>query len=499
MSTVRPARDPRPSIASSTAPSALDRLTQTVREEIALLAYPDRPWVAPAAGPDGGTALDVLIVGAGQSGLLTAAALKREGVVRTHLVDAAPPGLEGPWLSFARMHELRSPKITVGSEFGLPNLGLRRWFEARHGCAAWEAVQRVPRTDWAAYLAWYRAVWDLSVENGTRVEDIRPAGALLAVTCRSGAGLRTRYARLVVLATGSDGAGGWRVPDVVADGLPASRYDHANGPIDLARLAGRRVGILGHGASAFDAGVAALEAGAASVDLCFRRARLPRVNPHRAIETAGMMTHYPSLPDSLRWQIARHFRAVDQPPARHSFERATAMPGFRLHAAAPWLAVGMEGDVIRVEIPDATLRFDHVIAATGQAVDLAARPELHSLHARVARWGDRYAPPPGEADARLAQLPYLGPAFEFLPRDPGADAWVGRVHAFSSASTVSHGPHATSIAGHRHALPRLVRGLTRTLFLAQADGILPELRAYCEPDLSIPDDFEDTHGRAPRH
>lgn len=203
------------------------------------------------------------------------------------------------------------------------------------------------------------------------------------------------------------------------------------------------------------------------------------------------MTHYPALSDRVRWQIARHFRAIDQPPAWRSFEAALAHPGFQMHAGSPWLDVGMEGEAIRVETPRATFRFDHLIAATGQEIDLAARPELASVHGHVLRWQDRYRPAPGDADARLGRLPYLGDAYEFLPRRPGDD-WVGRVHAFNGASTVSHGPHSTSISGHRHALPRLVRGLTRRLFLEEEEAVLSDLQAYAEPDLHIADDFETT-------
>ncbi|WP_169833593.1 hypothetical protein [Methylobrevis pamukkalensis] len=48
-----------------------------------------------------------------------------------------------------------------------------------------------------------------------------------------------RHARAVVLATGFEGVGGWRVPDFVSDVLPPERYDHSNGPIDFPALAGR--------------------------------------------------------------------------------------------------------------------------------------------------------------------------------------------------------------------------------------------------------------------
>ncbi len=43
-------------------------LATQVREELASLAYPDRPWVKPVT-IDGSPCADVLVVGGGQSGL----------------------------------------------------------------------------------------------------------------------------------------------------------------------------------------------------------------------------------------------------------------------------------------------------------------------------------------------------------------------------------------------------------------------------------------------
>ena len=197
-----------------------------------------------------------------------------------------------------------------------------------------------------AYLRWYRATLQLPVENDTDVLDIRPGpcasdgGALLAIDTLQRGEAHTRLARLVVLATGAAGGGAWRVPAHLAAALPAAVCHHSCDAIDFAALRGQRVAILGHGASAFDNAVMALEAGARSVDLCFRRSRLPRVNPHRHIETAGLMTHYARLPDAVRWQIARHFRQADQPPrgrasnVRCSRPRSRCMPAVRGTARA---------------------------------------------------------------------------------------------------------------------------------------------------------------------
>lgn len=55
---------------------------------------------------------------------------------------------------------------------------------------------------------------------------------------------------------------------------------------------------------------------------------------------------------------------------------------------------------------------------------------------------------------------------------------------------VSHGPHSTSISGHRHCLPRLVCGVERRRLLDREAEILPALTAYRSADLPVDDNFE---------
>src|SRR5581483_1530114 len=178
---------------------------------------------------------------------------------------------------------------------------------------------------------------------------------------------------------------------------------HANTVIDFARFKDRRVGILGHGAGAFDAAVAALRHGARSVDLCFRRAVLPTVNPHRAVEFAGFLKHFCEADDAVRWRVALHFELYDQPPAQHSYDLARSFANFAMHAGSPWLAVGLDGDAVTVRTPRRSFSFDAVICATGSLPDLASRPELASLHGDIALWRDRYVPPPEEANEALGR------------------------------------------------------------------------------------------------
>ena len=379
------------------------------------------------------------------------------------MLDSGAPGAEGPWLTFARMEELRTPKTQVGNEFNVVNLSVRRWFETRYGRQAWADLSRIPRTDWKAYLDWYADVFEIAITNHCEVLDVAPDGDLIAVTTRTAGMIEKSLARTVVLATGYDGAGAWRVPAFVSEALAAEKFDHTNGPSRFRRLEG----IAHRRARPWRFCIRQLRSRRwkpvlpPSISASAVR-RLPRTNPHRAVETPGMMTHYPDLSETTRWDIARFFRSADQPPPVRSFETAMRFENFRLRPATPWLAVSQQADAIRVTTPDGILEFDHLLLATGMDVDLAVRPELKTIHDKVALWGERYTPQDGDADARLARFPYLDGFYGFVPKDP-EETWVSRVFAFNSSSFVSHGPHSTSISGHKYAVPRLVRGVLRRL------------------------------------
>ena len=168
------------------------------------------------------------------------------------------------------------------------------------------------------------------------VVGIEPADQPLALRTVGPASCDTVLARRVVLATGQDGGGTWKVPDMIERPMPRSVYAHSNGPIEFGRFVGKRIGILGHGGSAFDAALEALRAGAARVDICFRRPLLPVVNPHWWIGFSAFLAHYPELDDRTRWNIARHFDRRDQPPPRHTCDRACRQPGLHIHAGSAW-------------------------------------------------------------------------------------------------------------------------------------------------------------------
>src|SRR5579863_6641654 len=147
------------------------------RNALRLIGPDPQNWVPERAGPEG-RPIDhnVMIVGGGQSGCAFAFALRRAGIGKLSVIDmAADDARAGVWLNAARMNVLRTPKTLPGPENGIAALSFQAWYEARHGAAAYSAIERIPRADWAEYLGWYRNFLGIPVRYRTRLVRIEPA------------------------------------------------------------------------------------------------------------------------------------------------------------------------------------------------------------------------------------------------------------------------------------------------------------------------------------
>lgn len=449
----------------------LEALGRRLAADHEWLAYPAKAWAEPPAG-----VLNCAIIGGGQFGLTIAHGLKRECVEDVVVFDRNPAGMEGPWLTFARMHMLRTPKDLAGHDLGNASLTFRAWYEAQHGRAGWEALFRISRQDWQAYLNWYRECTGVSVRNQCEVTEVLPPdgeSAHFRLAVRTTTGLERVVARTVVFASGAEGSGGHVVPDFITSRLPANLYAHTNDwPFDFSRLAGKRIGLLGAGASSFDTATAALESGAAEAVLCFRRNALPLTNPRRWMEFSGFLAHYPELPDAQKWTYLQRLYSIGQPPPKPTYDKAMALPGFKLAPATPWLEVREADGQVLVTTPRGVERFDFVFAATGVAVDLGMRPEFSAIAGRCALWRDRYQPPADKQDARLGGFPYLGRHCEFTEKLPGSAPWLSRVFTITRGATLSMGPSSASNSNVKYTAPRIIAGVTRALFLEGADDFM---------------------------
>lgn len=470
---------------------ALEQLEAQVARDLETLRYPGKTWLQPVEAPNGETAYDVVVIGAGQSGLSLAASLKREKVERVLVLDKSEEGLEGPWVTFARMHTLRTPKHLAGTELGIPSLSSAEWYRARYGDAAWEALGKIDRADWMEYLYWFRKVLELTVINETQLthfETTGAAGNLLKLITTSPQGESVFYTRRLVFATGIDGAGQWYVPDFVKDNVSRSLYGHTSDLIDYSQYEGKSIGVLGAGASAFDNAGTALEAGAARVDLFYRRKRLPRVNPNRWMENMGFLAHYADMSDAWKWRFYKQFWGGNQPPPQDTFERCTAFPHFNLKPGTTWDTVAEKDGKVIVQSGEQTFEYDFIILGTGLNFDLKLRPEFSSYADKIALWGDRYSPAPGEEDPVFAGMPYLGKSCEFLEKEEGTLPWVGKVYCFNYGANLSMGMVGSALSGLKFGLRHLVQGITRSLYLEDLELTFEDLRNYKDPELTAPDD-----------
>ncbi len=90
------------------------------------------------------------------------------------------------------------------------------------------------------------------------------------------------------------------MPSILTHNLPRERYGHTSDVIEAEQVAGRRIGVLGAGAAAFDMAVTALGAGATSVDLFMRRPTLPMLDLAREMEHGGGLDHAHELSDATK-------------------------------------------------------------------------------------------------------------------------------------------------------------------------------------------------------
>lgn len=460
--------------------SQLD-LDHAARETLRLIGPDPQNWVPDRAGINH----NVVVVGGGHSGSTLSFALRRAGIGKVTVIDAAKDGpSSGIWLTIARMHKLRTPKTLPGPELGLPGLGFQSWYEQRHGEAAYGEIDRIARVDWAAYLDWYRAVLDIPIRYGTRLLRIEPAADHLRLHLERDGSTSVETARKVVLANGFLGAGGPYVPDVIEKGLPRSLYAHTSQLIDFGALRGKSVAVIGSAASAFDAAAVALETGATEVHLFARRHELASLPVIRIRGYPGAYDNYGALPDAIRWHQAIRFRHAGSTPPADAVSRAVKYRNFHLHLSSPWTAARSSGSQVIGVTPRGEFTFDFVIAGTGFTVDAAQRPELADFAGDILLWRDRFTPPADEQDEGLGVYPYLGSGHEYLEKQPGSAPFLKDIHVFNPAAFVSYGLPVGDVPSFKRDIPGVVSRISRDLFLADLSAHEARISGTIEPDFT---------------
>ena len=461
---------------NQTSPLGLAAHEATVRREFDMLNLPARCWLPPQ--PQG--ALDVLVVGAGMNGIAAAGALIMRGIRNIAVLNDSQPGREGPWMTYAKMEMLRSPKTLPGPCFGIPSLTYRAYHEARFGTADWQALYKILNQHWQDYLGWLQRVLELPVRHGVKLARLVPAHGLLRAELEGGGAI---LARRVVLATGRGGAGGLYWPAFIAPELRPDLAVHTNEMIDFVALRGKRVAVIGAGPSALDNAAAAMEHGAAGVDVYVRRKILPQINKGRGSAHPGFHRAWGELDDPDRWAFLVYGQDLQAPPPHETVFRVLRL-GVRIHLGQPVAAATRDGAEVLMRMADGCeYRHDFLIAGTGFRVDLGEVPELVAFAPHIARWGDRYTPPPHLMREDLAAFPYLGSGFELQPRGPGAPAELGLIHLMNYGAHATFGGIASDIPGVAIAGDRLADAITRHAFRENFPAIRAAVEAFDEPEL----------------
>jgi len=470
-------------------PEGLDALEARLKQDLEYLCLPAANWV-PEHHHEGEKVHDVVVVGGGMCGLVAWFALWSGGIRNLRILDKNPAGLEGPWLNYARMETLRSPKQLTGPAYGQASLTFRAWFTAQFGEAEWERLDKIPRPMWMDYLVWYRKVLDVPIENEVEVTSITREGPYLRLQL-SGAGATQSsiLTRRYVMATGRDGTGHPNIPGFV-DGLPKHLWAHSSDDIEFASLKDKRVVVIGVGASAVDNSAEALEAGAKEVRHLIRRKEMPTINKMMGIGSFGFTCGYAQLPDEWRWRFMQYSFATQTPSPRGSTLRVSRHDNAYFHFGQGIERVWNEGDEVVIRtIAGKTVRTDFLILGTGFTVDPLARAELGDASANVLLWRDRYTPPANEENRDLANFPYLAADFTFQEREAGKTPFLTQIHCFNYGAAASLGKVSGDIPGISEGASWLARAIAATLYGQDVETHWQGMLDYSKPEL-LGDEWE---------
>ena len=468
--------------------SGLPKLEKRVAHDLSIISYPVNEWIPPKFDEQGQRVLDVLVVGGGQGGLTIAFQLLRERVQNIRVIDAAEAGQEGPWLNYARMPTLRSPKEVNGPDLNIPSLAFQAWYEAQFGKLSWKKLNKIPTELWVNYLKWFRKVLSLPVQNKMKMIAFEPSKGNIKVEikCLKTGDVKEEITRKLILATGIETPGRWSAPPI-SQKIPKDFWFHTSEKIDFDLFENKDVAVLGAGASAMDNAVMALEAKASEVTVYCRRPELQRVQPFKWLSFPGFLRHFSELKDEWRWKFMSYLLTLREAFPKETWDRANRFKEFNIQTGAGWEDLRLNDERVAISTKKGTFEADFLIFGTGFSIDLTHSEEL-SPHAHlIALWSDKFKETRKEGEeSNLQSYPYLGDGFQFLEKLPGSAIWLKNVHLFSFGATMSFGPSGASINAMKFAVPKLVNAITRDLFLEDIDHHFESMNSYNLPEFSLP-------------
>ena len=263
---------------------------------------------------------------------------------------------------------------------------------------------------------------------------------------------------------GREGTGHPQIPAFIGD-LPRSHWAHTSEDIDFAALKGKRVVVIGAGASAVENAAEAAEHGAKEVRHLIRRREMPTINKMMGIGSFGFTAGFADLPDEWRWRFMQYSFATQTPAPRGSTLRASRNDNVYFHFGKGIEGVRLDGGELVIDTVDGLrLATDYMILATGFTTDPMARTELDGYADKIELWRDRYTPPANEQNDDLARFPYLNTDFTFRERKAGEAPWLKHIYCFNYGASASLGKVSGDIPGISEGASWLARALAATLY-----------------------------------
>lgn len=456
--------------------SGLDDLEKILKENLSMIEYPPAPWHD--STPE---IFDVVIVGGGMAGLTASFALLTQGISHIQIFDENAEGFEGPWLTYARMNTLRSNKNLTGPALSISQLTFHAWYTAQFGDQAWDDLRKIPTDLWAEYLQWYKKVLNLPIKNNHRLQAIIPENNMLHLIFKKPNNTFCEvFTRKVVLATGRGGFGGREIPSIFQQ-LSSSFYTHTGQIIKQEKIANKDIVIVGTGASAFDTAAYVLEHGAHSVTLLMRRSIPPLVCKDWYLSTPGAHQGFYNLSNDDRWHMFKIIFSFGTTTPVDSINRLKNYDNIKLYPNITIQALHEDNQRVKIETNSQTFTADHIILATGFAIDGFNQLELANIIDDILLWQEIITPDDTSIEQKLGRFPFLGSYFEFIEKVPGSAPYLKNIHCLNYAASLSHGLISGDIGGVGTGAQRLALGITSDLFTSEAPKHLANLAAYQPP------------------
>ena len=459
----------------------LDLLKNRVNQDLCMLQYPPKDWVKPRVTPAGEPIKDVVVIGGGMCGLVANFALLRAGIKNIRTFDLQEKGREGPWVNYARMETLRSPKTLAGPALGIPSLTFQSWYETQWGKESWEALGKIPTLMWMDYLIWYRKVLNLNIENETEVINITPLTHSFEITTKHKGITELVYARKIVLATGREGMAEPRVPKPL-EPFRGDCCKHSSEEIDFQSMAGKDIGVIGISASAVDNAASALEAGANNVFLFVRSPTIPRINKMKSAGYPGFTHGFPVLPIADRLSLLSYVFKYRIAPPRDSVLRVWQHPNVHLCLDSEIHKAEKMGDKMHIFTNSEKYVLDNIILGTGFKINVTSPKYLSKFSNKIRTFRDTISAQEQYFDEFL-DFPDLGNSFQLQEKSIGEAEYLKDLHEFTFAATVSHGNVSGDIPAVSDGAERLARSIASDIFVEDYPRHFSELYDYEEPEL----------------